>query len=552
MKALFKPENHRGPMIHLFRVITFLVIGLLFTACGQTITANPSPLPSPTAAATTTYTPIPSPTRTATPETTPTQAYTVPTLLPMIEPTLAQELLSKAFSIKFPRGLNGHPLHQITGWEYGFRRNWCNGYEWLDSNHLIMFPTTGQESTPNFGVLDETSSVVINMDSGMVWLPTYRLAWNCSNWVPWSSELGFLVLSDLNSAWEGVSIYTADGRLSNHYPGKLISVSPSGTKILIDDRWIDLKSGKMVDFEWSSDFDEYMYFPQPLWSSDEMQVYTCCYKYGNARTGESFHFPYDHLSLDGKEATGALFHSTGEWVLNDSYLLIQWDFFYDTNPGFIPLFDPKARTLRNLNLLAGIPADVDGLPNCQMASASPDGKSIWATCYSGDYLIDLSTFKSVEYPMNNSYEYPTWSANGEFAWMETEPRQLLSVPSQKLSPLPDEPLLDSELWWHPTDNILAYLSEDGQRLELLNAQTMSNQEIILPAIFQYFIWSPNGDSIALVGKDRSLWQADYPKFEKFEQLTLPFPGMGNVNWSPDSRSIAFISESDLYIVETNK
>jgi WD40 repeat protein len=256
--------------------------------------------------------------------------------------------------------------------------------------------------------------------------------------------------------------------------------------------------------------------------------------------------------VDAEKIDGSLYHAYGEWVLNDSHLLIQFDWFNSIPLDFIPLFDIKARTLHNLNTLAGIPAEYDYLPNCQMAFAAPDGQSGWATCYSGDYLIDLATFTSVEYPMSNSYDYPTWSANSQFAWMQTDPRLLLSVSNKTLSPLPVDPLYDSELWWHPTDNILAYLSEDGRKLELLNAQTLSPQEVELPTVFQSLAWSPRGDSIALLAKEGSLWQLDYPRFRNLEQLMMSSAEGKDIKWSPDGTSIAFISGSDIYIVETTK
>jgi Tol biopolymer transport system component len=255
--------------------------------------------------------------------------------------------------------------------------------------------------------------------------------------------------------------------------------------------------------------------------------------------------------VDGEKIDDILYHAYGEWVLNDSHLLIQFDFFNSIPLDFIPLFDIKTRTLHNLNTMAGIPREKYG-PNCPMTFASPDGKSIWAKCYSGGYLVDLTAFTSVEFPMSNSYDYPIWSADSQFAWMETNPRQLLSVSRKKLSPLPVDPLYDSELWWHPTDNILAYLSEDGRKLELLNAQTLSPQEVELPAVFQSLAWSPRGDSIALLAKEGSLWQLDYPRFRNLEQLMMSSAEGKDIKWSPDGNSIAFISDSDIYIVETNK
>lgn len=67
-----------------------------------------------------------------------------------------------------------------------------------------------------------------------------------------------------------------------------------------------------------------------------------------------------------------------------------------------------------------------------------------------------------------------------------------------------------------------------------------------------FSWSPDGEKLALVAKDGSLWQVDYPALQNLEQLMPSMPDVGSLNWSPDGNSIAFISGSDIYVVETNK
>jgi Tol biopolymer transport system component len=76
----------------------------------------------------------------------------------------------------------------------------------------------------------------------------------------------------------------------------------------------------------------------------------------------------------------------------------------------------------------------------------------------------------------------------------------------------------------------------------------------LPSTFNGLIWSPDGDHIALVAKDGSFWRVDYPKMENFEQLSqaISFTDMRDIIWSPDSKSIAFISGKDIYAVETTK
>lgn len=537
-------------MKNLFRASIFVTLSFLASACSQSVTATPSPIPSPTTMATATFTPVPSPTATATIEPTSRPEFVPPTLIPTIDPTLVPGLLSKAFSIQIAAGINGRNMRQITGWNYGFGHR-CGGYQWLDATHLLLFPSTGQYNTENFGMFDNTSPVVINLDSKNVWLPSYEPRWNCIA-APWSSELQAMVLAN----GDHVSTYDADGKMINQYPGKLIDVSPSGTKVLVDDdTWIDLQSEKKVDFDWKKVSEEFVYFPQPIWSSDEMQVYTCCYRYGNARTGEGYTFPYNDLSLDGKKATGNLYHSYGEWVKNDSFLLVQWDFFYDSNPGFIPLFDPKGKTLRDLNMLANIPTDVGGPPNCQETSPAPDGNHVWAECYTGNYLINLADFTSEAYH-RSSIDNFYWSSDNKFAWLSSSELgntqfQILSVSDKVIKPFPVNPVYES-LKWHPTNGLLAYINEGKDLLIILDAQTMTAHKLVLPTTFNDLVWSPSGNHVALAATDGSLWQLNYPKLDYLEQLTPSLPNVREVNWSPDGSSIAFISGSDIYVVETNK
>jgi hypothetical protein len=334
------------------------------------------------------------------------------------------------------------------------------------------------------------------------------------------------------------------------YPGELLGVSPSGTKILVDgDTWIDLLTGKIVDFAWYQE-NEPFYFAGPIWSSDETRVYTCCYLFGDAQSGVSYGMQAFNFSVEGKETGQALFHSYGEWVLNDRYLLVQWDSFYDTNPGFIPLFDPTAKTYRNLNALAHIPADSDGIPNCLQASPAPDGKFIWVECYDGNYLVNLATFEAQAYPGLADVEI-NWSADSQYAWLEAfypggNLFKILSVSNKELEPFPANQL---SLAWHPNQPILAFISEDKRNLILTNAKNGDVEEIGLPIAFQEIIWSPNGDQVALLAEEGSLWLVDYPNLKTLGRLTQPMKDVTSIAWSPDGSAVSFISNPDMYVVE---
>lgn len=138
-----------------------------------------------------------------------------------------------------------------------------------------------------------SQTIVINLETGITWLPPYQSSreGRCDS-PQWSLEHRLIVFPTVEpgfqSQQEAVSVFTLDGGISKTYWGKLIDVSPSGTKILIDDdTWIDLISGEVVDFAWykykDSAPDEFVYVSPPIWSSDETQVLICCYFYGNAR-----------------------------------------------------------------------------------------------------------------------------------------------------------------------------------------------------------------------------------------------------------------------------
>ena len=67
----------------------------------------------------------------------------------------------------------------------------------------------------------------------------------------------------------------------------------------------------------------------------------------------------------------------------------------------------------------------------------------------------------------------------------------------------------------------------------------------------------------LVSKDNSLWQIDYPNLDTLEQLTPVMPIstdpadgrnmsvslIGNVSWSADGDSLAFVGGTDIYIID---
>ncbi len=579
-------------MKKLFRVCSCLALYLVLFACVQN---KPQEMPAATLEPAGRI--IPEITSTATAEI-PTVNSALPTLLPLptfsfvtpnvenITPQTPQSqqlpdfelteipgLLQSALKIETLSNFNRHGLQRISGWSYGFRM-----VEWLDTNHLLMYPFAG---VTNFAGSQGATvyPTVTKLNSKSFWVPHIDPESDYGRLLPpWSSQLGVLIIPEsINS----VSVYSPDGKLKKSYPGKLLGVSPSGTKILINgNRWIDLANGKVIDFAWDQTYPETSFYDysrlyfKPIWSADETRVYACCYLYGDAKTGISYSMPYSKISIDGKKVDNyfLLEHFYGNWVLNGAYMLPNWGGALDGSPNFISLFDPAAKTYRNLSAILGLPYSIENgsPPYCGRPSAKNDGRYVWVDCRDGAHLIDLATLTSQTYTsLENDHQWSydssivddNWSADGNYAllnWDDAE--RILSTTSKELNTLPE----GFNRVWHPTESKLAYLSNKGLTLSILDAQTLSIQkEITLPTWFQEIVWSPDGLHIALLASNSSLWCLDYPSLDNLRELTSPTPEwthlryasneneslIKNVIWSPDSTALAFIGSTDVYIVD---
>jgi hypothetical protein len=301
-------------------------------------------------------------------------------------------------------GLNGYPLRKVTGWEYGFRPSgYCFGpYQWMDQNHLLLFPLAGQEES--MGTNQLSLPIVIDLEAGNVWIPSQDnlLSLSSCDRPLWSQALNILI------AVQGreTIIFSPDGNVRNRYPGVNPSLSPSGTKLMAGGVWIDLRSGKQVDF--SSQGIEGL----ATWSSAENQLYSCCYAYGDARTGKADRFELGGLTYVGRDYGSGFTGIKDAWVMNDTYIVTFWDFQNDNEHDIFPLIEPAAQTYKRLQDLTDIPDDTD----CRLGSVAPDKNKIWVNCYQpNNYLVNLETFAADPYPGNLSLI--SWSSNSEFAWL---------------------------------------------------------------------------------------------------------------------------------------
>jgi len=546
-------------MKDLFKASIFLGTLMFLMACKLASQVAPSPVPSPTATLTPTIALIPS--QTATIEPTPTPTYNPPTLVPTIDPTSVPELLRGALSVQTMEDANGYGIRRITGWEYGFRQSPCCGYQWLDSDHLLLYPRTGEGMQPFMDgsrKADLSSQpVIINLENGYFWLP-----WsNIPTSIHVAPELGIVFQQEAYGSATGptkeaIFTYTFDGEEIARYWGKILGVSPKGTKVLVDDDTIiDLRNDKIIDLAWYMDYDLER-SSNLYWSADEIRVYRCCFYYADLRTGKSYNLEWSDLrGVDGKSIPFSLRspHVGGQWVRNDTYFFPKWDYWsFAGDPTMI--FSPAEKKYSVIELPGASAIN----PETTSYTISPDGMYVWIEGFSEvdgyhDFMVNLTTFETTSYdiPINGFF----WSPDSKFGWideLDSNNAYVLSLARKKIMPFPVNPRYENEAVWHPKEPVLAYTSENDQTLVFLNAKDMSIVGWKLPVSISGFYWSADGDHVVFTANDKSLWQVDYPKFQTFEQLTGPMASISNISWSPDGQYLAFIGGSDIYIVDTMK
>jgi hypothetical protein len=560
---------------NIFRTGYYLAFCLLLIACNPMATAStPTQQPEPTLKPDSTATLSATATAAVTATITPT-SYQEPTPIPTIEPAKIPELLKNSFSIQTLSAFNGHNLQRITGWSNGFNgglwdngsRSHSQGYLWLDSSHLLLFAATGETFEPNWSTIS-ASPVVMNLDSGTIWLPPNDRS-SDSRWFSimlprWSPKLKLLVTAEKLGEKEGVSTFGADGKRMAHYDGLLEAVSPSAERIFMDgDTWLDLGSGKNVNFGWGPGFGYDNARWLPIWSRDESQVYFCCYFYGNAKTGKSYTITNEKTIFDGGPSD-SLRHAYGTW-LNDHVVMADYDAWWYEGPGFSAIFDIREKTYHNLGLVAGLP-DAFNDNHYSRKSISPNGDYMYISLGGQSptnpqtYLVDLRTLKAKLYHDG----VVEWSANGKYALVES---QVLNLSTKTSRPLPARPDSQGQLnWiaeaWHPIEGVRLSIYLDKQQhmvVNLLDVEKLTYRHLNLPFNFNItdneyrrILWAPKGDRFVLKASDGSLWQMDYPKFENLEQLSAPIANVKDISWSPDGKYLSYLSGTDIYIVDTSK
>ena len=516
-----------------------------------------------------------------TPQATPTR-YQSPTLIPTIESGNIPDLLENSISLETLDAFNGHSLYRITGWSNGFNSGmwdhgasdrYGQGYKWLDSNHVLLFPATGETTSPNWSTI-HVRPVVMNIKTGDIWVPPNDRSLNSGRWFSiilprWSPTLELLVTGEKINDKEGVSTFTVDGKRVAHFEGQLIDIAPSAERIFIKgNTWIDLGNGKTIKFGWEPGWEANSYSERrllPIWSRDENQIFFCCHYYGNAQTGQSY-------TVIGYSPN----HIYGVW-LNDHTVMAQPDWLIYPGTEYIAFFDVIKMEYYNLGTVANLP-DAFNNNTYSFKSISPNGDYMYITPGAQSstdpqiYLVDLKTFESQLYHVSGM----SWMANSKYALLHTNLQlangeyssetQVLTLSDKTLRTLPSEPSPLSQSDWLASN---WYLSEDVSRSIFIKDQYLVVQvltfepparhryEVLLPPDFNTtyqgytggVFRSPKNNHIALIAGDNSVWIMDYPALENLEQLTPPMENQPSISWSPDGRYLSYAGGTDIYIVD---
>ncbi|MDY6876294.1 MAG: hypothetical protein SWK90_08855 [Chloroflexota bacterium] len=529
-----------------------LVTGILFIFLLVACTSPTSPPPTGTLVPTPTQwmppTAIPTLQSTPTPTSSPIPVPW-PTLIPTVDLAVLPDLLGAAFTVQQESGANGHTLRRVTGWEYGLRSSdYGRPYRWLNSTHLLLFPLVGEQEDEMFGAVERTLPVVVDLNSGAAWLP----ALNRDSYPKpiWSDALQVLIV-----AQEGeILLLSADGHAVQRYPDSTppdigiatLHLSPSGRRLLVGFVWHDLETGQIVDFSGQHKWT----MGNPGWSSDETRLFDCCFGYGDAQTGQYGYFELGELHQVGRSGPFEDFGSlSSRWVLSDTRVLVEWDFFESDEYGVIPLIDPLSQTYEDVRVLAGMSTDAA----CRTLKIAPDGGSLLVRCQTKSYLVDLHTFFTQS--ITDDLSFDSWSPDSQFVLLvrnldwETQRGEywLLPATGGDLHPVAGTWVVAPV--WSPQGRSLAFLAGDARTLAVLDAETWMTRQVPLPGSATGIFWNPQGGSLAVQSADGSLWWIPDPAVDHAKQLTPPLPMIRDVRWSPDGERLAFVSATDLYVVD---
>ncbi len=541
------PDGYVGPSPYPSSTLPAYPPAILsLTVPPPTPTVGPSPTPWPT------ETPYP----TEAPSTTP---------LPTLEPTALLYVLPTTLRLESKSSVDARSLHKITNWAYGFRpARYCDGaYRWLTDQHLMLFPVVGEDKGDLWHPF-YTLAIVSNLNTGQSWIPMGEMTTAECDTPLWSVTLQAIISSmDSQQVW----MFDIEGHPLQSRPGQgPLSLSPSGKRLLVGSMWLDLETQTSILLTPSPPLQFSFNSANFAWSSDERRIFTCCFAYMDVDTQQAGFFD-PHLALPGRDGPPAwtpdLFHS--DWVLNDSRVMVQYDFESETGYGVIPLIDPATQTFQDIRELIGLPLT----RYCGVPYLSPDknhfvilcGKP-WpdpATGTTENYVVDLGAFTTQTLPAD--YQFVNWSPNSQHllllpndsTWSPTAKYALWDIASATYEAVAS--VLIRAPAWSPSGSHLAYLTEDGKSLITLKVANRASHIVLLPQPFTSALWHPSGTGLALLAADGSLWWVPDFTTDYAEQLTSQRSGRSSprdLRWSPSGTHLAFVSGPDIYIVTVNQ
>jgi hypothetical protein len=578
-----------------FWQITFATSLLWLAGCSLGLRTDPGPPPTAVASPTPTIiatftavaplaaqdTPTNTPEPTATNTRRPTVTATIPpptaTLQPTSIPTLTadqlEEELLPALIFREVDNEFRYPMQRVT-WEYGLRHaDYCQygPYRWLTNDHLRLYPLVGQTAWFEITTIGEvTWPVVANLDGRPAWgvasLPT-----DVCDLPVWSAARQQLIEAvDAITLRDEIMLRDLSGAVVETYAGDgPLHLAPSGQRLLAGNQWLDLEAGTSITTtaNWAR-----LRFSRPAWSSDERQLFSCCFAYTDATTGDGWLRPeFPGFLTTGIGVGPGFTGSQSYWVAEDTAVLIEPVAIRfsdeDSRLPVIPVFNPTEQTYIDLIADLGISASVSGCA----PSVSPVGSHALVRCrelteelidqpYPVSYLVTLPSLTTI--PITGTITFQGWSANGRFLTYteyDDEAQEngrvwLLDTDGERRQ-LTDEPA--NRVWWHPSKPLLALRLDDPQRLRLVQAETGQERSLEMFEPVEDLAWQPGGEGLALQTADNRIWWLSRPfQPRPYRLLTMPIPlaapnqgeTLHSLRWSPDGTKLAYVHDKHLSVI----
>ncbi len=527
-----------------YRQLLFvLLLGL--SGCGlnaepHQLEQTPTTAPSPSATTLATETAVvptatPSPTAIDTPV--PAETAVVPTVTP------TSEVQPPALQFQEVTGESQYRQQRVF-WEAGFRgRNYCQDgpYRWLNEDHLLLYPIVEKpEGFVGHEMGQVTWPVVASLNGQSAWVVSSPPTDVCD--LPLWSE----ARQQLIEVVDEIYLYNLSGTIVESYPGAgPLHLAPSGQRLLANDQWLDLESGRSVTLpRWEASG-----FHVPGWTANEMELFACCFNYANVETETGWH-DSRFTPLSGRGTwPGEAIYSEAVWLPDDTHALL-FAFAVAPRP-LIPLIEPAAKQYQDVADLVGIGRIIEE------TVASPSANHIFLKdAQEMAHLVDLRSFTAVaSTTIAHRVGLISWSADGRFlAYVEWDDRErkngrvwLLDTNGQRQQ-LTDQPV--NLLRWHDTQPIIAMVAQTS--LYLHQADTGSERQLAVGQPIDNLAWQPNGEGLVLQKANNSLsWLAQplQSSTVPLALITSPLDGpIHSLRWSPNGAKLAYVQANSLTVL----